>query len=97
MLDNEFPASLKRFMHQEGVNLKIFPRHLHCTNAAERAIHNYKDHLVTDLISCNPRFPLHLWYRLLQQAPLTLNLLQPSRINPQLSANAQLNGAFDFN
>ena len=88
MLDNECPASLKRFMHQEGVNLKIFPRHLHCTNAAKRAIQTYKDHLVTGLSSCDPIFPLHLWYRLLQQATLTLNLL---------SAEAHINGALGFN
>ena len=34
---------------------------------------------------------------MLPQALLTLNLLRGSRINPQLSAQAQLHGPFDFN
>ena len=44
-----------------------------------------------------PQLPLCNWCRLLQQAKLTLNLLRPSRLNPKLSAYAQLEGAFDFN
>ena len=84
-------------MNQEGVGFQLVPPHLHRTNAAKRAIHNYKDHLVTGLIRCDPIFPLHLWDRLLQQATLMLNLLQPSQINLLLSAEDQLNGAFDFN
>ena len=49
------------------------------------------------LSSCDPNFPLHLWDRLIPHATLTLNLLCPSRPNPRLSAESQLNGAFDFN
>ena len=35
--------------------------------------------------------------RILDQVQITLNLLRASRINPQISAHAQLKGAFDFN
>jgi hypothetical protein len=42
-------------------------------------------------------FPLHLWDRLIPQAKLTLNLLGGSRLNPKLSALAQLHGTFDYN
>ena len=73
------------------------PPYLHRTNAAERAIQTYKDHLIAGLSSCDPNVPLHLWDRLIPHATLTLNLLRPSRLNPRLSAEAQLNGAFDFN
>ena len=41
--------------------------------------------------------PMHLWCRLLPQALLTLNLLRQSRINPKLSAYAQLHGQHDYN
>ena len=44
-----------------------------------------------------PAFPLHLWCRLLPQAEITLNLFQTSRINPSLSAYAQVHGQFDYN
>ena len=37
------------------------------------------------------------WDLLLEQAETTLNLLRPSRLNPNLSAYAQLNGTFDYN
>jgi hypothetical protein len=40
---------------------------------------------------------MHLWCRLIPQCTLTLNLLCQSCINPRLSSEAQLNGAFDFN
>jgi len=43
------------------------------------------------------QFPIHLWDRLIPQAELTLNLLRGSRINPKLSAWAQLHGLYDFN
>ena len=49
------------------------------------------------LCSMDPNFPLKLWDRLLPQALISLNLLCGSRINPHLSAYAQLHGAFDFN
>ena len=77
MLENECLVILKRLMNQYGVNFQLVPPHLHQTNATERAIQAYKDHLVTRLSSCDLSFPLHLWDRLLQQAMLTFNLLQP--------------------
>ena len=40
---------------------------------------------------------MHLWYRLLDQADRTLNLLQPARINPTLSAYNMIWGKFYFN
>ena len=49
------------------------------------------------LCSVDKDFPLHLWDRLLPQAVLTLHLLRGSRLNPKLSAWAQLFGNFDFN
>ena len=49
------------------------------------------------LCGVDPDFPLHLWNRILPQTELTLNLLRTSRINPKLSAFAQLHGQFDFN
>ena len=97
MLDNECPGSLKTFLHEASVKFQLVPPYLHRTNAAEQEIKTNKDHLIAGLSSCNPKFPLHLWDRLIPHATLTLNLLRPSRLNPRLSAEAQLNGDFDFN
>ena len=97
MLDNECPGGLKTFLWKTSAKFQLVPPYLHRTNAAERAIQTYKDYFISGLSSCDPNFPLHLWDRLIPNATLTLNLLLPSRLNPILSAEAQLNSAFDFN
>ena len=70
--------------------------HIHQRNASERAIRTFKNHFIAGLASTDPNFPLSNWCRLLPQAELTLNLLHASRLNPKLSAYAQLEGTFDF-
>jgi hypothetical protein len=49
------------------------------------------------LCGCDKSFPLHLWYRLLPQAEHTLNMLQPARMIPSVSAYAHLWGKHDYN
>ena len=46
---------------------------------------------------CDQQFPMHLWYWLIVQALITLNILLPLRLNPRLFAYAQLEGVFNFN
>jgi hypothetical protein len=96
-LDNEASAALQQFMTDSKVDFQLVPPHLHRRNAAERAIHTFKNHFIAGLCSTDKDFPLHLWDRLLPQAIMTLNLLRGSRINPRLSSWAQVHGAFDFN
>ena len=97
MLDNKCLAGLKQVMQNAGVAFQLVPPQLHRNNAAECAIATYKDHLISGISSCDPSFPMHLWDRLTPQATLTLNMLQQSRINPRLSDESQLKGAFEFN
>ena len=96
-LDNEASTSLKEFLTAEHVEYQLVPPHIHRRNSAKRAIQTFKNHFISGLASTDPNFPLSNWCRLLPQAELTLNLLRPSRLNPKLSAYAQLEGAFDFN
>jgi hypothetical protein len=72
-------------------------QHYHTRNTAERAIQTFNEHFVAGLSSVDPDFPIHLWYRLLPQSEMTLNLLRTSRLNPQLSAAAHFNGLVDYN
>jgi hypothetical protein len=97
IMDNECPPAVKKYLRTNSIELQLVPPHVHRTNAAEKAIGTFKDHFVAGLCSVNPNFPLHLWCRLLAQATTTLNLLRPSRVNPKLSAEAILNGQFDYN
>jgi hypothetical protein len=95
-LDNEAPAGLKRFMTPQHVQYQLVPPHIHRRNAAEKAISTFKDHFNAGICSTDKQWPIHLLRRLIPQATLTLNLLRQSRINPRLSSEAQLNGAFYF-
>ena len=75
----------------------MVPPNNHRANASERAIRTAKNHIIAGLATCPQDFPLTIWDRLLKQAELTLNLMRGSRINPKLSAWAQINGPYDFN
>jgi hypothetical protein len=96
-LDNECSKSLKTFMHEQEIYCQLVPPGVHRRNAAERAIRTFQNHFIAGLCSVDKEFPIHLWDRLLPQAKITLNLLRGSRINPKLSAWAQIHGTFDYN
>jgi hypothetical protein len=78
-------------------HFQLVPPGVHRANAAERSIRTFKNHFNAGLCSTDPDFPVHLWDRLLDQAVLTLNLMRGSRINPKLSAWAQVHGQYDSN
>jgi hypothetical protein len=96
-LDNEASLALRNYLIQKGIDYQLAPPHIHRRNNAERAIQTFKNHFISGLCSVDPNFPLKLWDKLLPQATITLNLLRKSRINPRISAYAQLSGSFDFN
>ena len=95
-LDNEASAILSDYLRSEDVEYQLVHPHIHRRNASEHAIRTFKNHFIAGLASTDPYFPLLNWCRLLPQAELTLNLLCASRLNPKLSAYAQLEGTFDF-
>jgi hypothetical protein len=96
-LDNEASLALRNYLTKQGITYQLAPPHIYRRNNAERAIHTFNNHFIDGLCSVDPNFPLKLWDKLLPQVTITLNLLRKSRINPRLSAHAQLNGHFDFN
>jgi hypothetical protein len=96
-LDNETSSALKNFFTTHDVEYQLVPPHCHRHNAAERAIHTFKEHFVAGLASVDPDFLSHLWYRLLPQAEVTLNILRNSRQPSQLSAAAHYHGLIDYN
>ena len=79
------------------MNFQLLPPYLHQQNAAQREIQTFKNHFIARMVSSQKYSPLNVWCRLLPQSIFTLNLLQPSIINPTLSAYAQLHGLFGFN
>jgi hypothetical protein len=96
-LDNEASAVLQAYLGSQDVDFQLAPPHVHRRNAAERAIRTFKNHFIAGLCSTDEKFPIKLWDQLLPQALITLNTLRGSRINPQLSAWAQVHGEFNYN
>jgi hypothetical protein len=95
-MDNEASAALKNYFTEQDMTYQLDPPHCHRRNAAERAIRTFKEHFVAGLASVDTDFPMHLWYRLLPQAEISLDLLRTSRLHPQLSAAAHLHGLVDY-
>jgi hypothetical protein len=81
IMDNEASTAVKRQILKSGADYQLVEPHNHRVNAAERAIHTWKNHFIACLCSTDPHFPIRLWDRLIPQAELTLNLLRQSRIN----------------
>ena len=73
-LDNEASKALVNEMQTENIDFQFTPAGLHRRNNAERAIQTFKNHFVAGLCSVDPKFPLHLWDKLIPQAIITLNL-----------------------
>jgi hypothetical protein len=96
-MDNEASTALKHFLYSKDIQFQLVPPHVHRQNAAERATQTFKNYVVAMLCSTDKQFPIHLWDRLIPHAVITLNLLRQSRINPKLSAHAQLHDIFDYN
>jgi hypothetical protein len=96
-LENEASLALRNYVTKQGIDYQLAPPHIHRRNNDERAIQTFKNHFIAGLCSVDTHFPIKVWDKLLPQATLTLNLLRKSRINPRMSAYAQLNGYFYFN
>ena len=79
------------------MKFQIVPPNRHRTKAPERAISTFKDYFISGLASVDPSLQIHLWCILLPIATTTLSLLPSSYLHPKISAEALLNGAFDYN
>ena len=95
--DNKCSTLLKDFLDAEDIVFQLVPPAVHRRNAAKWAIRTFQNHFIAGLCGVDKDFPLHLWDQLLDQAELTLNLLRGLRINPKLSAWAQVNGKYNYN
>eukprot|EP00804_Cyclotella_cryptica_P020244 CCRYP_010929-RA/>CCRYP_010929-RA protein AED:0.37 eAED:0.37 QI:0/-1/0/1/-1/1/1/0/232 len=86
ILDNEISRGYKAVIERHGMKAECVPKDTHHRNVAEKAIQIAKFHLKAILAGCNASFLMHLWDRLLPQAEIQMNLLQPSNANPNASA-----------
>ena len=49
-------------------------------------MNTFKNHVIAGLCSVAADFHLQLWYRMIQQAKIKINLLRKSQLHPHLSA-----------
>ena len=96
-MDNEAYTALKLIMTTMNIKYQLVPPSNHRANNAKRAIQTFKNHLIAVLCNLDKYFHLPLWYRLLQQAETSLNLLSKSRTISHISAYTRIFGEFDFN
>ena len=73
------------------------PPNIQRGNTEERAIQPFKNIFLAGIATCNPKFPINEWDRLLKQAEITLTLLRQARQNTKLSAYAYLFGPYNYN
>ena len=75
---------------------QLAPPDVHKQHAHERDIRIWKNHLVSCISVTDKMYPMHLWYRLLEQTEITLNMLMPSRKTPNILVHIIMEGNFDF-
>ena len=97
IMDNIVSKSIRAYLEGEKIAFQLVKPHNHQTNNAEQAVQTFKNHLIAGLCTCDENFPSLLWPQSLQQAHDALNMLQTSRVHPQLSAYHVLEGAHDYN
>ena len=85
ILDNEASDEYMCIIKAEwGVGYQLVPPHIHSRNSAEREIHTFKANFLSILSIIANNYPKSLWYLLIPQTELTLNLLRQSTLNPKI-------------
>ncbi len=95
VMDNQCTKQIKKILTTNNRNLLLVEPHNHCVNAAKWAIQTFKDHFISALAMTNSKFPLQLWDKLASQVKNTLNLMQASCIDPNMSAYEAIWGPYD--
>jgi hypothetical protein len=96
----EAPCScgqFKEWLKLNQMKYQLVSPNDHRGDIAETAIKIFKGHIISILCGCDKSFSLNLLDRLLPQSEHTLNMLQPARMTPTMSAYAYLWGQHNYN
>jgi hypothetical protein len=95
--DNQCTRQIKKFLTKKDCVLMLVEPRNHHINTAKRTIQMFKDHFISALATTDNKFPLQLWDKLTSQVKNTLNLMQASCIDPNMSAYEAIWGPYDWN
>ena len=95
-MDNEVSAEWKEAINKAEMTYQLAPPGRHSKDA-EKTIQVAKDHFISILCGTSKNFPMQLWDKLVPQAEVTLNMLRPARVAPNVSAHAYMHGQHNFN
>ena len=71
---------------KQGLDYQLASPEDHCVVNAEKAIGIFKNHFIAIRSGTHPDFPQKGWPHLIRHAVIIMNMLQPSRTNPCISA-----------
>ena len=74
-MDNEASTSIKKAMTNMGIKYQLVPPSNHRSNNVEIFIQTVKKNFIAELCSVDTYFQLELWDIMLEQAPMSLNIL----------------------
>ena len=95
-VDNELSEFNKICLATKNIEYEIVPPYNHQRNKEEREIRTFANHLIAGLKTAHEYCPFYLWEELLQQAIITVTLLQASILYQQYSSYHSFFDAFDF-
>ena len=90
IMDNEASSTVMSCLERNKVDAHKVSPHNNIANTAERMIETAKHHFIAGMAATDKNYPIQEWDRGVAQSQRTLNMLQPCRINPKLSADAFL-------
>ena len=95
-LDNETSRDVEDFIAEQQAAIQYTPADMHRTNIAERACRTWKNHFSATRAGTPPSFKMANWCKMTEQCDITLNMLRPCTLNPNLSAFEAMEGMYSF-
>ena len=96
-LDNEISKKMVQLFEAQNLNYQLVAPSDHRLLSAERAIQTFKNQFIAICSGMHSHFSKRAWHHALYQIVITLDMLRPSRLNPDISAYMQVHGNHNFN
>ena len=96
-LDNEISKKMVQLFEAQNLDYQLVTPGDHRLLSAERAIQTFKNYFISICSDMHSHFLKRALHHALYQIVITLNMLQPLYLNPDISAYMQVHGNYNFN